>query len=58
MFPTCCRADDYTRSKKRSRRRKEALMFQDSLSEGHIYLGRFAAVLVAVTAAAYLFSQI
>jgi hypothetical protein len=33
-------------------------MFQDSLSEGHIYWGRFAAVLVVVTAAAYLFSQI
>jgi len=29
-------------------------MFQDSLSEGHIYWGRFAAVLAVVTIAAFL----
>lgn len=33
-------------------------MFQDSLSEGNIYWGRFAAVLVFATAAAYLLSQV
>lgn len=33
-------------------------MFQDSLSEGHIYWGRFAAVLVFATAAAYLLSLV
>ena len=33
-------------------------MFQDSLSEGHIYWGRFAVALVALTAAAYLISQL
>lgn len=33
-------------------------MFQDSLSEGQIYWGRFAAVIVVVTAAAFLLSHI
>jgi hypothetical protein len=33
-------------------------MFQDSLSEGHIYWGRFAAVLAIVTAAAYVLAQL
>jgi hypothetical protein len=31
-------------------------MFQDSLSEGHIYWGRFIVALVAITAIAYLAS--
>jgi hypothetical protein len=33
-------------------------MFHDSLSEGRVYWTRFAAVLVVVTAAAYLLSQL
>jgi hypothetical protein len=33
-------------------------MFQDSLSEGHIYLGRVALLLAVATAAAFLVSHI
>ena len=34
--------------------RKEAAMFEDSLSEGHIYWGRVAAIAAAAVALAYL----
>jgi hypothetical protein len=33
-------------------------MFQDSLSEGHVYYGRMLAIAAAVTTLAYLFSAI
>jgi hypothetical protein len=33
-------------------------MFQDSLSEGHVYYGRMLAISAAVMAVAYLFTSI
>jgi hypothetical protein len=45
--------DDCRCSQRRSRAYKEVVMREDSLSEGHIYFGRFAAVLAAIVVLSY-----
>lgn len=41
-----------------SRTNQEAEMFQDSLSEGHLYFGRAIAIIAAATFLAYFAAQL
>lgn len=55
MDSTRRRPDDYTcRQASQPHMFEEVTMFQDSLSEGHIYYGRFALVISAIAILAYL----
>jgi hypothetical protein len=55
MDSTLPRTDDYTcRTTSQSHMFEEVTMFQDSLSEGHIYYGRFAFVVSAIAVLAFL----
>jgi hypothetical protein len=60
MELTRSRPDDCTRrsneTHSRDRIGKEIIMYQDSLSEGHIYWGRVAVILTSVIAFAYVAS--
>ena len=55
MDSTHPRPDDCICSNRRTRTlHEEVAMFQDSLSEGHIYWGRFAIAISAITVLAFL----